>query len=239
MLNPWWLSHAGVLVLMRARVVTKVTSRGTGGCSVLLLSFLGWHSQAKLVGDRRPPRPPPHVLPKGMPSVHHSCLVRQWTRGRGGRRERHWPPAASPWQRGLQEAEGLSVKDQTSPGGLVVWADASQDWKQMGQLLILQLNVCFLRQSWLGLGLGGFLLFFLRWFTYKIHPFKVYNSVFWVFFTLLCNYHYCLIPSIPSSPKQFSSPPKEIPCPLAVTFYSLLVSASVDHESTSCLAQFV
>lgn len=148
---------------MGARVVTKVTSGGIGGCSMLLLFFLGSHSLATLVSDRMPPRPPSHVLSKDMPRVHHGSLVKQGTEGRGvvvGWAERHWLPATSPWQQGLQEAEGFSVKHQTPPGGLIVWADANKDSKQMGQLLVLQLNGYYLRtiragDGRMGLGVCG------------------------------------------------------------------------------------
>lgn len=107
----------------------KITSSGIGGCPVFLFSFLKWHSQAKLVGDGCLWCLHPRVLHKDMPGVHHGHLVRQWTQGRGGWRDRHWLPAAGPRQWRVRKMLRTLAWRTRPLQENSVWADARGDRK--------------------------------------------------------------------------------------------------------------
>ena len=135
----WWLSRVPLLL-------PEMTQSGqAGGWRVPLMPPPPCPSQGHA---RCPPRLPCQAVNSGQRRVEGQALAAS---------SRSLPVE------GPQDAEGFSVKDQTSPGGFMVWADARGDRKcsKWGSPLLLQLNGCFLWQSGLGNGFCfSFFLFF-------------------------------------------------------------------------------
>lgn len=189
---------------MGARGTTQVTS-SLGGCPSLLFTLLGSHSQAKLAGDKK------LRLPFQCPSQGHvQCpprLPRQAVNS--GQRRAGGAGDAGCRQQVLSRGAGrrpaeLNMQLLSSQGTLVVWADATEDRKQTGQRLLLQLYVHFL----MAVGSEEGFFFPPRYNSHIIpySPFRMYNSVVLSRLMRLCNHHHDLISS---SQKNFHQPQKK------------------------------